>query len=122
MKRQPNGQVVTKSELIERLGVKQSHLPMKDVKYAVKNILEYLAKSLSAGKRIEIRGFGSFSLRHRKARTARNPKTGALVPMSSKSIPHFKPGKPLRDRVKNPNVFSGTPRPPVQNRIASRSR
>ncbi len=106
MKRQSSGQIVTKSELIERLGVKQPHLPMKDVEHAIKNILEYVSRSLSKGKRIEIRGFGSFSLRHRKARIARNPKTGAPVPMPSKSIPYFKPGKPLRDRVKDPSTFS----------------
>ena len=101
MKQQINGRVITKSELIDRLGVKQSHLPIKDVEFAVKNILEYLSNSLSKGKRVEIRGFGSFSLRYRKPWMARNPKTGARVPMASKSIPHFKPGKPLRDRVKN---------------------
>ncbi len=100
-----NGQAITKSQLIERLGVKQSHLSMKDVEYAVNNILEYLSKSLSRGRRIEIRGFGSFSLRHRKAWIARNPKTGAAVAMTGRSIPCFRPGKPLRDRIKSPNLF-----------------
>lgn len=101
MAQRVNGQVITKSELIERLGAKQSHLLARDVDSAVKYILEYLIKSLGRGKRIEIRGFGSFSLRRRKARIARNPKTGAPVPMIGKSIPYFRPGKPLRDRVRN---------------------
>ena len=106
MKKVSNGQVITKSELIEQLGARQSNLPMKEVEYAVNSILEHMIRALSQGKRIEIRGFGSFSLRHRKPRIARNPKTGAQVFMGSKSVPHFKPGKPLRDRVKNPNPFS----------------
>lgn len=101
MAQRVNDQVITKSELIERLSAKQAHLLTKDVDSAVKYILEYLAKSLGKGKRIEIRGFGSFSLRRRKARIARNPKTGAPVAMIGKSIPYFRPGKPLRDRVRN---------------------
>lgn len=114
-----NGQVITKSELIERLGVKQSHLLIKDVDSAVKYILEYLSKSLGMGKRIEIRGFGSFSLRQRKARIARNPKTGAPVPMVGKSIPYFRPGKPLRDRVRNSVSSLSAELPPVQPALSS---
>ena len=91
--------VITKSELIERLGAKQPHLPKKIVEYAVNNILERFGSALSKGQRIEIRRFGSFSLRHRKSRIVRNPKTGSKAYMSSKSIPYFKPGKPLRDRI-----------------------
>ena len=106
MGRRADGRMITKSELIEQISLKQSHLPMKDVEHAVKNILEYLGRSLSKGKRIEIRGFGSFSLRHRKARVARNPKTGTPVPMASKNIPYFKPGKLLRDRIRNTALVS----------------
>lgn len=108
-----NGQVITKSELVDRLGAKQSHLLHKDVDSAVKHILEYLSKSLGMGKRIEIRGFGSFSLRRRKPRVARNPKTGAPVAMVGKNIPYFRPGKPLRNRIRNPSP-PPEPSPPPQ--------
>lgn len=66
---------------------------------AVKNLLEQMAQSLSSGERIEVRGFGSFSLHFRPPRVGRNPKTGTQVPLSGKHVPHFKPGKELRDRV-----------------------
>ena len=90
---------MTKSELIERLAKKQSHLAYKDVELAVKCLLEQMSKSLSSGSRIEIRGFGSFSLHFRPPRIGRNPKTGASVALSGKHVPHFKPGKELRERV-----------------------
>lgn len=66
---------------------------------AVKSILEQMARTLAAGGRIEIRGFGSFSLHFRPPRTGRNPKTGAKVPLAARHVPHFKPGKQLRERV-----------------------
>lgn len=90
---------MTKSELIERLFNQQSHLTAKQIEDAVKNILENMVLSLESGDRIEIRGFGSFSLHYRAPRVGRNPKTGEKVELSGKSVPHFKPGKELRDRV-----------------------
>jgi integration host factor subunit beta len=90
---------MTKSELIEVIARKQKHLPTKDVELAVKHLLELMSGSLSNGDRIEIRGFGSFSLHFRPPRMGRNPKTGAAVALSGKHVPHFKPGKELRDRV-----------------------
>ena len=90
---------MTKSELIDLIGRKQRHLPAKDVELAVKHILEVMSDSLSAGERIEIRGFGSFSLHYRPPRMGRNPKTGEAVALSGKHVPHFKPGKDLRERV-----------------------
>jgi len=90
---------VTKSELIEKLSKKQPHLGLQDVELAVKCILEQMANSLSSNERIEVRGFGSFSLHHRKPRMGRNPKTGEAVSLTEKYVPHFKPGKELRDRV-----------------------
>ncbi|MBF0266031.1 MAG: integration host factor subunit beta [Gammaproteobacteria bacterium] len=90
---------MTKSELIENLAMKHTHLNLIDVESSVKIILEHMAQSLSKGERIEIRGFGSFSLHHRKARTGRNPKTGEAVALAEKYAPHFKPGKELRERV-----------------------
>jgi integration host factor subunit beta len=90
---------MTKSELIETLAEQHAHVPVKDVENAVKEILEQMAGSLSTSDRIEIRGFGSFSLHFRAPRTGRNPKTGDTVELDGKHVPHFKPGKELRDRV-----------------------
>ena len=90
---------MTKSELIEQLAEQHAHIPVKDVENAVKEILEQMAGSLSSSDRIEIRGFGSFSLHYRSPRTGRNPKTGETVELDGKHVPHFKPGKELRDRV-----------------------
>lgn len=90
-----------KSELIERIARKQSHLAYKDIELAVKSLLEQMSNALSNGERIEIRGFGSFSLHFRPPRTGRNPKTGDSVSLPGKHVPHFKPGKELRERVKN---------------------
>jgi integration host factor subunit beta len=90
---------MTKSELIEALAVKQNQLTQKDIDAAVKALLEHMSQALASGERIEIRGFGSFSLHHRPARTGRNPKTGETVNLPAKHVPHFKPGKELRDRV-----------------------
>jgi integration host factor subunit beta len=88
-----------KSELIEILAREQSHLAYKDVELAVRCILEQMSAALASGERIEIRGFGSFSLHFRPPRVGRNPKTGDAVSLSGKHVPHFKPGKELRDRV-----------------------
>ena len=90
---------MTKSELIETLAEQHAHIPVKDVENAVKEILEQMAGSLSSSDRIEIRGFGSFSLHYRAPRTGRNPKTGETVELDGKHVPQFKPGKELRDRV-----------------------
>ena len=90
---------ITKSELIEALAVEQKHLAYKDVELAIKTILEQMSDALADGQRIEIRGFGSFSLHFRSPRTGRNPKSGDSVELKGKHVPHFKPGKNLRDRV-----------------------
>ena len=90
---------MTKSELIELITSRQSQLSSKDVELAVKTMIEHMAQVLARGKRIEIRGFGSFSLHYRAPRIGRNPKTGESVGLSGKYVPHFKPGKELRDRV-----------------------
>ncbi|WP_373017259.1 integration host factor subunit beta [Thiomicrorhabdus sp.] len=90
---------MTKSELIELIARKQTQFSQKDVEIAVNKILDSMINTLSQGERIEIRGFGSFSLHHRKARIGRNPKTGETVRLSDKRVPHFKPGKTLRERV-----------------------
>ena len=90
---------MTKSELIEQLAEQHPQLSAKDVENSVKEILEQMADSLSESLRIEIRGFGSFSLHFRAPRVGRNPKTGDTVELLGKYVPHFKPGKELRDRV-----------------------
>lgn len=90
---------MTKSELIEALAARQVHLKPDDVDLAVKTILEQMSGALSGGERIEIRGFGSFSLHFRPPRIGRNPKTGESVALPGKHVPHFKPGKELRERV-----------------------
>jgi len=92
---------MTKSELIDRLAVIHPHLAHLDVELSVKSILEQMSSSLSSGERIEIRGFGSFSLHYRAPRMGRNPKTGEAVALPGKHVPHFKPGKSLRERVNN---------------------
>ena len=90
---------MTKSELIEAMARRQIHLAHHDVELGVKEILEYVSQSLATGERIEIRGFGSFSLHFRPPRVGRNPKTGDSVALPGKYVPYFKPGKELRDRV-----------------------
>ena len=90
---------MTKSELITLLSDKFSQLVHKDAELSVKTIIDSLANTLSKGGRVEIRGFGSFSLNHRPARLGRNPKTGAKVNVPEKFVPHFKPGKELKIKV-----------------------
>lgn len=90
---------MTKSELIEKIAISQDQLPPRDVEQAVRMILERMTSALVNKQRIEIRGFGGFSLHYRAPRTGRNPKTGDSVTLRGKYVPHFKPGKDLRDRV-----------------------
>ncbi|MDM8559339.1 integration host factor subunit beta [Candidatus Parabeggiatoa sp. HSG14] len=90
---------MTKSKLIGAIAQKQTQLSQKDIDLAVKTLLEQMVQSLENGERIEIRGFGSFSLHYRPPRKGRNPKTGETVDLPEKYVPHFKPGKELRDRV-----------------------
>ncbi len=90
---------MTKSELIERLSIKNPALRAQEVEDAVKLIVEKVCQTLEKGERVEIRGFGSFSLHYREERTGRNPKTGESVQVPAKSIPYFRAGKELRERV-----------------------
>ncbi len=90
---------MTKSELFEKVAAKFTQLAARDIEEAVQLIFERMVTSLENDVRIEIRGFGSFSLRLRKAREGRNPKTGGKVKLEDKKVPHFKPGKELRERV-----------------------
>ena len=97
---------MTKSELIARLAERYPQLVAKDADYAVKTILDAMVEALSTGQRIEIRGFGSFALNRRPPRIGRNPKSGDKVMVPEKRVPHFKPGKALRERVE---VMVGQP-------------
>ena len=90
---------MTKSELIARLAERFPQLVAKDADMSVKMILDAMTEALAFGDRIEIRGFGSFSLNYRPPRTGRNPKTGSKVQVPAKYVPHFKAGKELRERV-----------------------
>tara|TARA_Y100001935_G_C16956058_1_gene337057 strand:+ start:189 stop:497 length:309 start_codon:yes stop_codon:yes gene_type:complete len=97
---------MTKSDLIEKISFSQGQLSYRDVELSVKTIIEKMADRLSSGERIEIRGFGSFCLHYRAPRIGRNPKTGEKVSLRGKHVPHFKPGKELRERV---NFDAATP-------------
>jgi integration host factor subunit beta len=90
---------VTKSELIAALAARYSQLAARDTDYAVKTVLDAMTQALAEGQRIEIRGFGSFSLSERAPRIGRNPKSGEQVLVPGKQVPHFKAGKELRERV-----------------------
>ena len=90
---------MVKSKLIALIAAKQDNLPLKDVELGVNTILDYMSDCLGRGDRIEVRGFGSFSLHHRPPRRAHNPKTGERVFTAAKYTAHFKPGKDMRDRV-----------------------
>ena len=90
-------QFMTKSELIEILARKRSDIPYKDVEQAVKTLLEQMSDSLAHGERIEIRGFGSFSVRNRKPRATKNPKTGKMMHIPERKTLHFTMSKSLKD-------------------------
>ena len=90
---------MTKSELIERLAQKLPQLPYRDVELAIKMIVELMTQRLANGERVEVRGFGSFTLHHRPGRVGRNPRTGESISLQEKHVPHFKPGKELREKV-----------------------
>lgn len=90
---------MTKSELIARLAETNPHLNQRDVERIVTTIFDEIANALAGGNRVELRGFGAFSIRSREARIGRNPRTGAAVDVSAKHIAHFKTGKKLRERL-----------------------
>lgn len=90
---------MTRSQLVEALADRFAHLTQKDADYAIKTILDTMSAALARGDRIEIRGFGSFSISRRSPRMGRNPRTGESVAIPEKRVPHFKPGKALREAV-----------------------
>ena len=90
---------MTKSELIAQLAAENPHLRQPDVELIVATIFDEITNALARGDRVELRGFGAFSAKRRDARTGRNPRTGAAVPVAGKAVPYFKPGKELRERI-----------------------
>jgi len=90
---------MTRADLIDSLATNQPHLSVKQVELAVKHLFDNMSYALEQGHRIEIRGFGSFVLRFRKPRRARNPKTGEYLYIEGKYVLYFKPGKELKERV-----------------------
>ena len=90
---------MTKSELIQKLCKRYPHLYQRDIEVLVGTMFDEISKALCDGDRVELRGFGAFSVRHRKARKGRNPRTGESVSVAEKSVPFFRPGKELRARV-----------------------
>ena len=90
---------MTRSELVEELAARFPQLSQRDAEVAVKAVLDALADALHNGRRVEIRGFGSFNVSHRAPRQGRNPRSGESVSVPPKRVPHFKPGKALREAV-----------------------
>lgn len=92
---------MTKSELIQRLSKRYPHLYQRDIEVLVNTMFDEITKALASGNRVELRGFGAFSVRQREARAARNPKNGAMVEVGTRSAIYFRTGKELRERVTN---------------------
>jgi integration host factor subunit beta len=90
---------MTRSDLVARLADRFSQLTQRDTEFAVRTMLDAMSEALSKGHRIEIRGFGSFSINRRPPRVGRNPRSGEQVTIPEKLVPHFKPGKALREAV-----------------------
>jgi integration host factor subunit beta len=90
---------MVKSELSERIYVQNSHLYERDAEKVLKTVIEEIIAAMIRGDRVELRGFGAFSVRERSARDARNPKNGAVVVVGEKKFPHFKAGKEMRERL-----------------------
>ncbi|WP_048863067.1 integration host factor subunit beta [Acidisphaera rubrifaciens] len=104
---------MTRSELIADLAEANPHLRGADVERIVGTIFDGISAALARGERVELRGFGAFTVKHRQARTGRNPRTGEAVPVDEKAVPFFKAGKELRDRINRPR----SPRPAAAARI-----
>jgi len=98
-----------KSELVQRIAEHNPHLYQRDVENIVNAILEEIVAALARGDRVELRGFGAFSVKHRPAREGRNPRTGAHVPVDQKSVPFFKTGKEMRERLNRDHPDPGAP-------------
>ena len=105
---------MTKSELIQSIAAKLQHLPARDVEVVVNTMFQAMTEALKTGDRIEIRGFGSFSVRHRRSRQGRNPKTGESISVPEKRVPFFTVGHDLKNRINAENAEA--PSEPVEER------
>ena len=92
---------MTKSELIEKMAEENPNLTRKQVEFIVNGVFDLIKKSLAEGNKVEIRGFGSFKIRDKKAKIGRNPKTGERVEVPAKKVPYFKPGKEIKETLLN---------------------
>lgn len=99
---------MTKSELIQRLAERNPHLYLRDVEKIVETVFDEITAALANGDRVELRGFGAFSVKHREARTGRNPRTGEAVQVEAKRLPFFKTGKALREDLNKEPVETGS--------------
>ena len=93
-----------KSELVQRISEQNPHLYQRDVEHIVNAILNEITLALARGDRVELRGFGAFSVKNRPARTGRNPRTGTKVSVTEKYVPFFKTGKEMRERLNHPTT------------------
>ncbi len=98
-----------KSELIQKIAEENPHLYQRDVERIVSTIFDEIIEAMAAGNRVELRGFGAFSVKNRPARTGRNPRTGAHVSVDKKSVPFFKTGKEMRERLNRPAPAPAAP-------------
>jgi integration host factor subunit beta len=112
---------MTRSDLVEELAARFGQLTQRDAEYAVKAILDAMNDALVRGHRIEIRGFGSFSINHRPPRVGRNPRSGEQVAIAEKRVPHFKPGKALREAVNTAPHAQPTTQPAAPTRAKRRT-
>lgn len=110
---------MTKSDLVSVLNEKLSHLPYREVEIILDTIFDKMIEALSQGKRIEIRGFGTFEMRKRPSREGRNPKTGQKVSVSTRVVPFFKVGKELKERINREDVLAASTVIPTQDYSSS---
>ena len=110
---------VNRSELVGRLALATPQLSRRELDLAVKTVVAHLSEALASGQQIELRGFGSFSLHYKSPRVGRNPKTGEPVALTGKYMPHFKPGKALREQVNRKHTPGGA-QPSIGGRVAGR--
>ena len=108
---------MTRSELIAELTSANPHLLSRDMELIVTTIFDEITAALARGDRVELRGFGAFTVKRRDARTGRNPRTGEAVPVHEKAVPFFKAGKELRERVNRGSKPARTPTPPQAERV-----
>ena len=111
---------MTRSGLIKRLAAANPHLYARDIERIVDTVFEQIGSALAHGDRVELRGFGAFSIRARGARVGRNPRTGDEVAVPGKVVPHFKPGKELHERLNLRDVTAADPRQPLAHPVVSR--